>query len=405
MNTSVEDNANSRKFVAGNSKFLREINTSTVLRIIREREPISRVQIARLTGLTKSTVSSIIAELLADDLIFESPSDGRSVGRNPLNLSLKLGKHLVGAIDIDSPVSRVGVVDIDGSLKGMVVKQISAGDPENSVSVCIEALRALRVSLKIEQLDGVGFSIPGIIDSRNEIVEFSPSLEWKDFYLGDAIRQNAPEFKKVSFGNGANLSALAELWFGTHKTDMANFVFLSVHHGIGSGIVMEKRLMEGEYQSSGEFGHMVILDNGETCSCGSRGCLEAYASDKATIRRFASMTHTVAEDHSLQDIVELGINGDSIAAEVLKQTGYYLGVGISNIIKAIDPHVIVVGGQIVQAWDIVYPEIMSVVRQRAYFGRLKDVEILPTSLAVPPRLLGAATLAIEKIFSDYSISD
>lgn len=396
--------SDSGDFLAGNAKFLRRINTGTILRIIRERQPISRVQIARLTGLTKSTVSSIIAELLDDDLIFETPSEERPIGRNPLNLSLRLGKHFVGAIDVDYPISSVGVVDIDGRVKAMSTKPMTRGRPEESIAMCVEELRALCGTLKVQHLEGVGLSLPGIVDQKKQILEFASSLQWKDFDLGDELRKLAPDFDKMSFGNSANLSALAELWFGTQEVDLTNFVFLSVHPGIGSGIIIEKRLLEGEYQASGEFGHTVIYDGGETCLCGSKGCLEAYASNWATVRRYASKKHRNAEDYAMQEIIDFAKKGDDTAIEVLKQTGYYLGVGISNIIKAIDPHAIIVGGEITQSWDLVYPEIMTVVGQRAYFGRAKHVEILPTSLT-DPRLLGAATLAIERMFSDYNISD
>ena len=396
--------SSSGNFLAGNAKLLRQINTGTVLRIIRESQPISRVQIARLTGLTKSTVSSIIAELLDDDLIFETPSNERPIGRNPLNLSLRLGKHFVGAIDVDYPVASVAVVDIDGKVKAISTKPMTRGKPDESIAACVEDLKALCVSMKLERLERVGVSVPGIVDSKNEFLEFASSLQWKDFSFKDALSRLAPGFEKVSAGNSANLSALAEMWFGTQEVDLTNFVFLSVHPGIGSGIIIEKRLLEGEYQASGEFGHTVICDGGEACLCGSRGCLEAYASNWATVRRYALKKQANADDYEIQDIIDLAKKGDGTAMEVLKQTGYYLGVGISNIIKAIDPHVIIIAGEITESWDLVYPEIMTVVGQRAYFGRVKHVEILPTSLR-EPRLLGAAALAIERMFSDYSISD
>lgn len=395
-------------FIAGNAKFLREINTETILRIIRERQPISRIQIARLTGLNKSTISSIVGDLLEKDLILETATSERSVGRSPLNLSLRLGKHFVGAVDVDSPITRVGVVDIDGSVRRMSSIHIDPGLPEESVARCIEELKGLCISLKLQDMEKVGFSIPGIVESRKQIVEFAPNLRWKNFPIGEVVRQLAPEIKDLSMGNGANVSALAELSFGTHEVDLTNFVFLSIHPGIGAGIVIDSRLREGEYKSAGEFGHMVIYDGGEPCQCGNKGCLEAYASDRATVNRYVMKKYGTVNDqvdYELQDIIALAKDGDGTAVEVLKETGYYIGVGISNIIRAIDPHVIIIGGQITRAWDIVYPQIMAVVMQRAYFGITRNVKILPTSLTVPPRLLGAATLAIERMFSDYSTSD
>jgi predicted NBD/HSP70 family sugar kinase len=394
--------------VAGNAKLLREINTETTLRVIREKQPISRSQIAKLTRLNKGTVSNITAELLEDDLIFESSTTEGAIGRSPVNLSLKLGKHFVGAVDLDSPVTRVGVVDIDGSVKAMSSIQTEPGLPDESVAACVQELRSVCARLNVEHLEGLGVSVSGLVNSGAQVVNFASNLRWENFNLGEAIRKLLPEIGNVSFGNGANVSALAELWFGTHEVDLTNFIFLSVHPGIGSGIIIENRLVEGEYQASGEIGHMVIYPGGEPCLCGSNGCLEAYASDRATVRRYVVKKYgNVAHpaDVSLESIIDLAKKGDDIAVDVLKQTGHYLGLGISNAIKVIDPHVIIVGGLITRSWDLVHPEIMKVIRQQAYFGRRESVEILPTSLTVPPRLLGAATLAIERMFDDYSLSD
>lgn len=395
-------------YIAGSAKLLRKLNTEAILGILRERQPIPRVQIARLTGLNKSTVSSIVGELLKGDLIFETVNPDGSVGRNPLNLSLRLGKHFVGAIDADTPVTRVGVVDIDGSVKGISAIHVEPARPEETIASSLKELKKLTASLHIENLQWVGMSIPGIVDSEHQIVEFAPNLQWRRFNVGEAISRLAPKVWNLTVGNGANLSALAELWFGNHNTDLTNFIFLSVHRGIGSGMVIKNRLHEGEYRSAGEFGHMIIYDGGEQCQCGNRGCFEAYASDRATVRRYVLKKYGNLDhgtDYELQHIIGFAKGGDETAVETLKQTGYYLGVGISNIIRAIDPHVIIIGGQVTQAWDLIYPEVMAVVKQRAYFGLIRNVKILPASLTVPPRLLGAATLAIEKKFGTYSMSD
>jgi predicted NBD/HSP70 family sugar kinase len=105
----------------------------------------------------------------------------------------------------------------------------------------------------------------------------------------------------------------------------------------------------------------------------------------------------------VDDIMKAAENNDAVAQEVLTQTGYYLGLGIANIIKVIDPHVIIIGGRIIQAWDIIYPEINDVVKKRAFYGKKRVISILPSSLPIRPRLLGAATLAIKVIFDDYKI--
>jgi predicted NBD/HSP70 family sugar kinase len=392
--------------ITGNAKILRGINRGMILNIIRERQPISRVNIARITGLNKSTVSSIISELLKEELIYEEVNEDQNIGRNPLNLFLKLGKYYVGAINIDSSITRIAVSDIDGSIKSIVEIETDSKVPEEFVEKCVNELLKLCKQMGIENLEGLGVSIAGIVDSEKLTVIFAPNLGWENFNIGDVLKKKLPYVKNISIGNDAKASALAELWFGDHAVDLSNFVFLSVGQGVGSGIVIGNKLMNGEFKAAGEFGHMVIFEGGELCKCGNNGCWEAYASDRAIVNRYIAqkpgkLDHAV--DFIAQDIINLAKENDPIAVEILKQTGYYLGLGIANIIKAIDPYAIIIGGKVTQVWDIIYPEIMTIVTQRAYFGREKDIKILPTSLKTLPRLIGAATLAIEEIFDGYKI--
>jgi predicted NBD/HSP70 family sugar kinase len=392
--------------ITGNAKILRGINRGMILNIIREKQPISRVNIARITGLNKSTVSSIISELLQEELIYEEINQDQNIGRNPLNLFLKLGKYYVGAINIDSSITRIAVSDIDGSIKKMAEIETDSKIPHKFVEKCVVELLKLCKQMGIKSLEGLGVSIAGIVDSERLNVIFAPNLGWENFDIGSVLMKKLPGIKNISIGNDAKASALAELWFGDHAIDLSNFVFLSVGQGIGSGIVIGNKLMNGEFKASGEFGHMVIFEGGELCKCGNNGCWEAYASDRAIVNRYIAkkpgkLNHAV--DFIAQDIIELAKNNDPVAKEILEQTGYYLGLGVANIIKAIDPSAIIIGGKVTQVWDIIYPEIIKVVTQRAYFGREKNIKILPTSLRTLPRLIGAATLAIEEIFDGYKI--
>lgn len=398
--------AGNSNMVTGNAKILRGINRGMILNIIREKQPVSRVKISRMTGLNKSTVSSIISELLKEDLIYEEVNEDQNIGRNPINLFLKLGKYYVGAVNIDSSITRIAVSDIDGSIKSIVEIETDSKIPEEFVNKCADELLMLCEKLEIKNLEGLGVSITGIVDSDKLTVNIAPNLGWENFNIGKVLKKRLSHVKNISIGNDAKASALAELRFGDHAIDLSNFVFLSIGQGIGSGIVVENKIMDGEFNASGEFGHMVIFEGGELCKCGNNGCWEAYASDRAIVNRYLAkrpgkLDHAI--DFIAQDIIDLAKENDLVAIEILKQTGYYLGLGIANIIKALDPHAIIIGGKITQVWHLIYPEIMKIVTQRAYFGREKSIKILPTSLKTLPRLIGAATLAIEEIFDGYKI--
>lgn len=397
---------NHTNIISVNSRVARSVNRAMILNLIRQRQPISRVQIARLTGLNKSTVSSIVSELITEDLIFEQVTEDQNIGRNPINLSLKVGKFFVGAINVDATNTRFAITDIDGTIKCTSSIKTDPSNPEKLFTYCMNELDSLRIKNKIKVLEGIGVSIAGIVDSQKLLVKYAPNLGWEDEDLGALFRKNWPQLKNLSIGNDAKASALAELWFGIQDVPLSNFVFISVGAGIGSGIVVDNKLLDGEFHASGEFGHMSIFEGREQCKCGNVGCWEAYASDKATIKHYYDKKEIVKDDNVdilFQDIVEQAHNGDTKAIEVLKNKGNYLGSGIVNIIKALDPHAIVLGGKVTSAWDIVYPEIMEVVKTKSFFSKEKSIKILPTSLKVRPRLLGAATLAIKMIFDDYKI--
>ncbi|KAA3609329.1 MAG: ROK family protein [Calditrichaeota bacterium] len=396
-----------KHIISGNAKVVRNINRSVILNLIREKQPISRVKIARLTNLNKSTVSSIVSSLISEKLICEQVIQDKNVGRNPINLSINSAGHFVGAINIDSYVTRVSIFGIDGVQKACVRIKSQPHQPVKFLKNCMQRLAALQEKFAIPHLLGIGVSVAGIVDPESATVIYAPKLGWENFDIAAALGESKIESDILVIENDAKASALAELWFGTHKSTLNDFVFLSVGPGLGTGIVVNQKLIAGEHHTAGEFGHITLVEDGERCSCGDRGCWEAYASNGATVKRYLSLTNAnerLADAFELPEIIKLAHSGDAAAVESLQQTGYYLGLGISNIIKAIDPNMIILGGKITAAWEIIYPEIMRAVEKRAFFGRKKQINLEKTSLEIPPRLLGAATLAIKEIFSDFRIT-
>jgi predicted NBD/HSP70 family sugar kinase len=390
--------------IGGNAKVVRSINRSGILNIIRERQPISRIEISKITGLNKSTVSSIVNELFEENLIYEEMVQDQNVGRNPLQLRLKLGTHYVGALNLDSAVSRVAVVDIDGTILDKDKLDTRSENPEIFIKDCIDLLMSLIMKNKIENFIGIGVSVAGIVNVSRDVIVNAPNIGWKEFAVGNLVRKLVRNDKIIKFVNDAKSSALAELWFGTGEIkDIDDFVFVSVGIGIGTGIVVGKNLLDGHSYAAGEFGHMTMFTKGEYCACGNYGCLEAYASDRATVRRYNRLRKENDKKILLKDVIECARQGDAMAIQAIKETGYYLGLGISNIIKSVDPEAVVLGGRITQMWDIIYPEIIRAVDQHALFDYKREIKILCSSLSVRPRLLGAATVVLKEFFNDYKI--
>ncbi|MCB0283462.1 MAG: ROK family transcriptional regulator [Calditrichae bacterium] len=391
--------------IGGNSKLVRSINRSAILNLIREQQPISRIRISRIMGLNKSTVSNIVNELLDEDLIYEEIVSDQNVGRNPLDLRLKLGSHYVGAINFESKILRIAIADIDGTIRKKEEFDSIENDPEYRVKQAIEKLDELTKNMGITSLVGVGVTVAGLIDPKSGFVIVAPNLDWKNVELGEIFKRYTAN-TTFYFENDAEASALAELWFGKGEIKKySSFVFVSIGAGIGTGIVIDYKVIEGRIYAAGEFGHIPIFERGEPCICGYYGCWEAYASDRATVKWY-KRSKNIAEsnqDITLLDVLEAVNRKDEKAINVIKETGSYIGYGISNIIRALDPQAIVLGGRILQVWDLIYPEILKGLSHRTFFGLEKSVKILPSSLKERPRLIGAATLALKEFFNDYRI--
>ncbi|KAA3657888.1 MAG: ROK family protein [Calditrichaeota bacterium] len=393
--------------ISGNPRVVRNINRSVILNIIRKQQPISRVKIARLAHLNKSTVSSIVSRLLEEKLLCEEQIVDSNVGRNPIHLTINSSAHFVGAIYIDSRKTQISIFNIAGEQKDSVAIKTESVPGEKFVARCLDKLADLQESNDIEKIAGVGISIAGIVDPVNAEVIYAPGLGWDHFSIGAIIKSLRPEIEILKIENGGKASALAELWFGSQQADLRDFVFLSVSSGLGTGIVVDQKLVNGVHYSAGEFGHLTLFEGGEVCSCGNRGCWEAYASDKSTVQRYIaqkSLSRNDVSGISMQDIIRFARAGDEIAIKILAEKGHYLGLGIAGIVKIIDPQKIIVGGKLTQAWDLIYPKLEKVVKRKAFLGRFREIIVEPSSLTIQPRLLGAATLAIKEIFSDFRIT-
>ena len=387
-----------------NAKVARNINRAIVLNLIRERQPVSRSSISGLTGLNKSTVSHIVTNLLEEDLIVEELDLNREIGRTPYRLRVRTGKHFVGAIHFDSIRSQIAIVDIDGAIRNRLEVDTERGNPDGTVRRCVGELESLRTRLSLPEFRGVGTTVSGIVDSHRARVILSPALGWRDFDLGSSVRNLLPTVQTIQAESDARAAALAELLFGDHVAGIRNLVFLSVGFGIGAGIVLDSRILSGASHAAGDFGHLTMVEDGEQCSCGNRGCWELYASDRATVSRYAAARQLTGDQSSqvtMQDVVSAARSGDAVARQELQRAGRYIGRGIANIILTFDPEMIIVGGIAAQAWDTVYPEIADAVKSRGFFGKEPATAIVPTSLSENPPLVGAAALSIWRIFTDH----
>ena len=390
-----------------NPKVGRHINRSIILNTIRRHQPISRAELSEITLLNKSTVSDIVSVLLGEDLLVETADRGGSVGRTRVNLSIKRGKHFVGGISFDAPITRIAIVDIDGNVVArheLAAPQVPA---DKLVSECIRKLGSLRSTLGPHNFHGLGVSVAGIVDATQSVVVHAANLGWTDVDLGSLIRRYAPDVESVSIENDAKSSVLAELLLGTHTLASNNLIFLLLGAGIGAGIAINGRIFAGHTNAAGEVGHMTVVEGGERCKCGNAGCWELYASERAPVHWYweaQGSPDQVGESLRVDAVYDAARQGDVNAKKALDLWATHIGVGIGDIISILDPEAVIVGGSITRIWDLVGERIAESAYGKGAFARERAVAILPSSLTESPPLVGAAALAIRRIFVDFGLS-
>jgi predicted NBD/HSP70 family sugar kinase len=391
----------------GNRDLIRAINRSAVLNTIKTQGPISRVEVARLTGLSAATISGITSELIDDALIFEKETGDSIGGRRPILLVLNpLGGYVVGLKLMENQV--VGVLtDLEATV---LAKQIHPLDNPSlqqtidALSFVVESLVS-RSNLGQKQLLGVGLGLAGIIDSQQGRLRYSPIFGWRDVPIGDLLseRVHAP----VYIGNDVDTLTLAEKWFGKGQ-GLENFLTVTIGRGVGLGIVVNGQIYSGFHGGAGEFGHTVIDPSGPICTCGNHGCLETYVSDRALLREAieavdrAELPETV---QSLDDLLQQAQEGQPFARAIYAQAGQVLGRGIANLINILSPQQIILSGEGVRAGELVFGPMRDAMAQHIMPGLVEDTEMEVDVWNDDAWARGAASLVLQELFKSPIFRD
>lgn len=378
---------------------IRDINRRIVLNYVRDRCPISRAEIARQTALQRSTVSTIVDSLIAEGLIEEIGMGQSTGGRCPT--LLKLNTDGAAALGIDIAPQRTIVAT--SNLAGCVLEREEFDtDPDFETTMRRATDAACRLlERSTGSIDGIGVSLPGLVDPDAGRILYIPYFNWRDLDVGQRI--SAATGMEVTIDNDANAAALAELWFGQPEVSEArDFIMVFIAEGVGTGIIFDRQIYRGRDGAGGEFGHMIIGERAPVpCSCGSFQCWEAFASGRAAVARYLELTGSAierAQKMSFAELIDLALYGDEAARAALSETSYYLGVGISNLIIGFSPDVIVVGGAITRAWQTA-SEMLSETVERSMRRNLSPVRIIASTIGDQASLMGALSLVLARRFA------
>ncbi|MCC7236007.1 MAG: ROK family transcriptional regulator [Bryobacterales bacterium] len=376
---------------------LRAANQRLLLNIIREKQGASRADIVRLTGFSPSSVTFVVNRMLRDGLLVEAPDDNHSqVGRRPFTLRIRPEAMIAVGAEITHLQSRVVTADLYGNiLKQREIKW--QRDPRIMLTRVRDAIRSLTAGIPEERLLGAGISLPGTIDRSTGRVIAAEHLDWFDVEAGAILSEGAgvPCF----YENDAKLGALAERWFcEPGARPLETFVFVVLGEGLGTGVMIEGRLLHGASGEASEFGHTSIVPDGRRCPCGGIGCWEEYASQRAVERLYAEGIPAKRRGKAagVNEIVQLARQGDAAASEALRAAANYLGIGFANLNAVFNPEAIVVGDYLASAWDVMGDWVLTAMRSRGPQRFLSRLRVIPSRHGHDSTLKGAVALVLSR---------
>ena len=265
-------------------------------------------------------------------------------------------------------------------------------DPKAAVNELTVRIQRLLNSCGKKKVEGVGISLPGRIERGSERLVFAPNLKWTEFDIRGPIEKATG--LDVELENAANACVLAAVWFD--HVQSRNLVVVTVSEGIGTGILVNGQLARGLSGMAGEFGHVPLDPTGPLCSCGSRGCWEVFASNRAALRYYLESSES-ANGLNFQDLIRLAEQGDSRAAQALETMAHYLGRGMRMIVAGLDPELIIVIGDLTRSWHRFGPVIQAEVQDQVLPGGVVP-RLVPVHEGGMARLRGTVALVLQKHF-------
>jgi N-acetylglucosamine repressor len=390
----------------GDSLLIKRINKMAILRFVQQNEPASRYEIAQACGLSNSTVSTLVAELM-DIGIVKNVGEGPSIGgRRPVVLGINEGAGHVIAVDVGSTTITCGRVDLHAKIHDKLTIRASSKPAESLAATVklVETVYEHALSQDSPPILGVGVATTGYVRPSTGIVVSASNLGWRDVDLGREI--SAATALPTLVDNNVNAAALGELYYGQGAGTL-NFIYVAIGNGIGAGIVIDGQLYRGTRNGAGELGHTFVAADGPPCSCGRVGCLESLASGSA-IAQMARTSLPAATPEgtpwpkqariTAEDVFRRAQEGDAAAAEIVDTALGYLATGIANMVNLLNPDQVVLGGGITRSGAYFMEQFLRKIQPRLLPEQNSHVQFAMSESNEDSGLRGAATLVIQQLF-------
>jgi predicted NBD/HSP70 family sugar kinase len=382
---------------SGSLRSLRELNRGRVIDALRGRGTASRAEIARVTGLSRSTVSSIVSDLIEAGLLTEQAeatgvAHGEAGGRPPVLLSLNPSAGLAVGVDFGHSHLRVAVSDLSHEVLAEAWRELDVDhSAEEGLNAAAKLVDKVLKEAKVDRkgVIGVGMGLPGPINMATGAVGSSSILPgWVG--VNAALEMERRLGLPVRVENDANLGALAEFVWGSGRGH-SDVVYIKLSSGVGAGLLFGGKLHEGAGGTAGEIGHIPAQNGTAICRCGSRGCLETVVSVRAIAEQVgASRGETV----SPRELLELISKEDPAASRLVSEAGREIGVAVAGLCNLVNPNCVIIGGDLSAAGDVITEPVLESIRRYAITSAAEQVTVVPGVLGERAELLGALALVL-----------
>lgn len=361
-----------------------------VINCLRE-QTMSRADLAKTTGLTRAAISVIVDDLLVRGYIKELAHIGDKTLK-PVHLAINAQSFFAAGVSLSREKCRVGIADLEGTVTAQ--EDVGLRDDMN-VDACVDAICAsllrLTEGMNKETILGVGISAPGPIDTEHGRFLTPGRFEcWHQVPLVEMMNKRLPWHSYME--NAAVALTMTDRLYGAGK-DFNSFVLLKVSSGVGGGIVNNKEILRGAGNYGNEIGHIVIQMNGEPCDCGNCGCLVAYASMPALLKRFERFGFS-----TWADVVDAAYAGDANAVLMVQTEAAYLSAAIISYINMLEPEAIVLAGAVAYKAQLLLALIRERVRSNVLMRGVRQTELLVSPILATDDVEVAATIIIEKYY-------
>jgi predicted NBD/HSP70 family sugar kinase len=375
-------------------EFLKALNRSAILNIIKTYGPIARTDIARLSGLSPAAVTGLTAELIEDGLVFEKQEGDSRGGRKPILLALDASHAYVVGIKLAEESATLALTDLNSEVLAQHSVLLTRREPVPVSDLLAEGVRELLRSAQVDHdcLLGIGVGLAGLIDSNAGICRVSPHNGWRDVPFAHLLeeRLDCP----VYLDNNVNTLTRVEQLYGVGQ-HVKDFLVVTIGRGVGLGIVANGQVYRGAHGAGGEFGHIVVDPDGLVCNCGNRGCLETFVAEPWLLRR----AHLAGLEVSTpEELVAKAKAGNPTAIETLSRAGAVFGQALSTLVNLLEPALIIISGEGVRAGEFMFAPMRDAMAHHIFDRQAERIELRIEPLSDDTWARGAASLVLARIF-------